>query len=385
MGPKWSVRIVKAGILLGGCTLAVLYLDPARGTVDPNERVKDIVAAASVNQVRKPLELAHAEVASVEVTSMVERLRVSGELRPVNRVVVRAKAGGQVLDLSAREGQAVKAGDVLVHFETDDLQSTLLQRESDRKAAEAELVLAKQALARTEQLASKNVTSKEQLEKTRSDVASNTAKVQSLSAQLDIARVALRDAQVRAPIDGTISNRAVETGARVSADAELLTVVDTSLLEAKVLVSTRDILRVRVGQTIELQIDGMEGQIIKGTVARVNPVADSGTRFVPIYLELHNPDGRLRGGMFATGSILVREKADALVVPAISLRRDDAGDYVLKLHAGQLQRQPVMVGSAWNGGSLIEIANGLKVGDTIVIAPLPELRPDIAVTLEGAG
>lgn len=385
MAPIWTRKIATAGMLLGGCTLVFLYLDPAQGTVDANERVKNVVASVSASQTNKPLELTHTEVTKVESGSMIERLRVSGELQPINRLVMRAQTGGKVLNLAVREGERVKAGDVILSFETDDLQSTLLQRESDRDAAEAELTLAMQALSRAEQLAAKNVTPKEQLEKARSDVASNTSKVQSLSAQVDIARLALRDAQVVAPFDGIVASRAVETGSRVGADAELLTVVDTSALEAKVLVSTRDIPRVSVGQVAELRIDGLEGQMIRGVVARINPVADSGTRFVPVTLQLPNHDGKLWGGMFATGSILVRQKADAFMVPAISLRKDEMGDYVLKLQDGHLLRQPVTVGQAWSGGSLIEIADGLKHGDTIVTAPLPELRPDVAVTINKAG
>lgn len=385
MAFKWTARIAKAGMLLGGCTLVFMYLDPTRGTVDANDRVKDIVASVSALQANRPLELAQTEVTRVEPQSMAERLRVSGELQPISRVVMRAKSGGKILDLTAREGERVRAGDVVLRFETDDLRSTLLQRESDRDAAEAELTHAMQALSRIEQLDAKNVTSKEQLEKARRDVAANTSKVQSLSAQVDIARVALRDADVTAPFDGIVASRAVEAGSRVSADAELLTIVDTSILEAKVLVSTRDILRVTAGQTAELTIDGMEGQTIEGTVARINPVADNGTRFVPVFLSLPNHEGRLWGGMFATGSILVREKADALVVPAISLRKDETGDYVLKLHNGHLQRQSVTVGQSWRGGSLVEIADGLAEGDTIVTVPLPELRPDVAVTLDRTG
>jgi multidrug efflux pump subunit AcrA (membrane-fusion protein) len=89
--------------------------------------------------------------------------------------------------------------------------------------------------------------------------------------------------------------------------------------------------------------------------------------------------------MFSTGSILVREKDDALVVPALSLRKDEAGDYVLKLQNGHLQRQPVILGPVWNGSTLIEISDGLSVGDTIVTAPLPALQPNIAVTVNKAG
>jgi RND family efflux transporter MFP subunit len=385
MVSKWATRAAKVGLLLGGCALAFVYLDPASGPVDANERVKDIVAAATTTPTTRPLELTQTEVTSVEAVSMVERLRVSGELQPVNRAVIRAKAGGKVIDVRAREGERVQGGEVIVRFETDDLQSTLKQRESDRDAAEAELVLATQALNRVDQLAAKKVASREQLEKAKSDVAANTARVGSLSAQVNIARAALCEAEVRAPFDGVVASRAVEAGSHIATDAELLTIVDTTALEARVLVSTRDIPRVAVNQAIELQIDGMDGRTIRGAVSRINPVAESGTRFVPVYLRLPNHDGKLWGGMFSTGSILVREKDDALVVPALSLRKDEAGDYVLKLQNGHLQRQPVILGPAWNGSTLIEISDGLSVGDTIVTAPLPALQPNIAVTVNKAG
>ncbi|KAB0458102.1 efflux RND transporter periplasmic adaptor subunit [Agrobacterium radiobacter] len=385
----WVKRTIKAGIALAGCVLVVTALDPARGSVDANERVKGIVnglvETASMSPAGTPFELTAAETAKIGTRAMVERLGVSGELQPITRVVIRAREAGKIVEMNVRDGDAVQAGKLLVRFETDELQSTLLLRQSDRDAAEAELMLAMQALTRTEQLALKNITSAEQLDKAKSDVAVKTARLQSLAAQADIARLALRNAEIRAPFSGTVTRRLAEAGSRAGADGELLTLVDTSVLEAKVLVATRDIPRVALSQTAELTIDGLGGQIVKGTVDRISPVAEDGTRFVAVYLRLANRDGRLWGGMFASGSILLREKNDALVVPAIALRKDETGYHVLKVEDGHLRRQTVAVGARWNDGNLVEIAAGLKDGETILTAPLPELGPDMAVTIDKAG
>jgi membrane fusion protein (multidrug efflux system) len=385
MAFKWTMRLTKAGMFLGGCYLAVVYIDPARGTVDANERVKNVVEAAAASQVHKPFELTPSEMAKIQPTLMMEQLRVSGELEPANRAVLRAKDGGKIIEIRASEGQPVKAGEVLVRFDTDDLQSILKQREGDRDVAKAQMHLAMQSLNRIEQLVDKNIAPKEQLDKARSEVAVATARLQSLSAQTDIARTALRDAEVLAPFDGIVSNRAAHQGSRVSADAELMTIVDANVLEAKVLVSTRDVPRVAVGQTVELQIEGIDGQSVIGRLARIAPVADGGTRFVPAYVQLSNLDGRLRGGMFASGSIVVRQNQDAIVIPAISVRKDEMGDYVFKLKNGHLIRQPVTVASTWNGGDTLEISEGLADGDAIVTVPLPELQPNLAVTFSKAG
>ncbi len=385
----WVKRTIKAGIALAGCVLVVTALDPARGSVDANERVKGIVngfvETAAMSPAGTPFELTATETAKIGTRPMVERLGISGELQPITRVVIRAREAGKIVEMNVRDGDAVQAGELLVRFETDELQSTLLLRQSDRDAAEAELMLAMQALTRTEQLALKNIASAEQLDKAKSDVAVKTARLQSLSAQADIARLALRNAEIRAPFGGTVTRRLAEAGSRVGADGELLTLVDTSVLEAKVLVATRDVPRVALGQTAELEIDGLGGQIVKGTVDRISPVAEDGTRFIAVYLRLANRDGRLWGGLFASGSILLREKNDALVVPAIALRKDETGYHVLKVQDGHLRRQTVTVGARWNGGNLIEIAAGLKDGETILTAPLPQLRPDMAVTVDKAG
>ncbi len=207
------------------------------------------------------------------------------------------------------------AGDVLVRFETADLQSTLLQRQ--RSVAEAELLLMMQASARATRLAANNIVSAEKLEKAKSDVTVARSRLQSLAAQVDTARFALDETEVLAPFDGIVSAKAVDAGARVGDDADLMTGVDMSTLEVKVLVSTRDIPRVKTGQTAELQFDGMQNHIFSATVSRINPVADSGTRFVTVYLRLPAQKTPLWGGMFATGSILVRDKADALRLVAL--------------------------------------------------------------------
>ena len=385
MARKWTGKLAAAGLLLGGICISVIYIGSAQGSNDTNERVKQIVEAWGTSSNPRALELASVEVTRIEPTSMAERLRVSGELQPIRRAVLRAKVGGKILDIIPREGQSIKTGDVLVRFETDDLQSVLRQRESDLEAANAELLLAVQTLNRIEQLAANNIAPQEQLDRAERDVAAARARTKGLISQSDIARTALRDAEVTAPFDGTIASRAVDSGSRVSADAELLTVVDISVVEARVQVSTRDVTRLEIGQTAELQIDGRNGQSIDGIIDRINPAANEGSRFVTVHIRIDNKEGRLWGGMFATGSILVRKHKDIFALPATALRADGAGEFVLKLDAGKLVRQSVQVGQRWNGGDAIEIAAGVKAGDTIVTAPLPGLVPETPVKMTAAG
>jgi len=372
-----------AGLVAGGAYAGIVYFDAANARQEPTDAVENSVPGEATGP--RPLELAAMEVVRVAPDAMVERLRVSGELRPVNRVVLKAKVGGTVNEVTVRAGQPVSAGDVLVRFETEDLQSALVQRDANLDAAQAQLRLARQTLEKTEELSRRGFATRAALEKAQSDVAAAEANVQSLAAQTDTARTALRDAEIIAPFDGIVASRAIEPGAPATANADLLTIVDTSVLEAEVLVSTRDIARLQAGQLAELQIDGLDGQALTGTVDRINPIANEGTRFVPVYVRLENPDGRLWGGMFATGTIVVRESRDSYFVASTALREDAEGPFVFKLEEGRLMRQPVIAGARWNGGAVVEISDGLDDGDTIVVAPLPELQPETAAIVSEAG
>ncbi|UUP16451.1 efflux RND transporter periplasmic adaptor subunit [Nitratireductor thuwali] len=375
MGPKWPKRLGIAAVLATAAVGTVIYGAGGR-TPEPVE------AGTLAPQYR---ELAQIEVATVEPRAMSERVRVSGELRPVNRAVVTAKVSGTVLEVNARPGQAIKSGDVLARLETEDLQSALVQQESNLEAARAQLTLAEQTLKKTKRLAERGYATTAALEKAQSDVAAARANVQGLSAQSETARTALRDAVLVAPFNGVVASRSIEPGETVAANTELMTVVDASVLEAEVLVSTRDITRLEVDQMAKLQVDGLEDTTILGTVDRINPVANAGTRFVPVFIRLENTEGRLWGGMFATGSILVRQEENVLAIPQAALRNDEEGQHVLKITNGKLVRQPVELGPIWSGGRFVEITSGIVAGDIIVSAPLPELQADMPVTISTAG
>ena len=381
---KRAKRLAVGAFLIGGLYAGLVHFDRHGGTLDAiAARRAPSETSAPANRAVEPLELATVEVVTVKPTSMTERVRASGELKPVNRVVLRSKAAGTVTEVNARAGQRITAGEVLVRYAVEELTATLALQDSNLDGAQAELLRAEQTLDRVEQLARKNISSRDQLEKARSDAASARAKAQGLSAQIDIARTALRNAEIKAPFDGIVASRAVDPGTTTASNVELMTVVDTSALEAEMLVSTRDISRLEAGQTAELQIDGREDGPVIGTVDRINPAANEGSRSVAVYVRLDNAKRRLWGGMFATGSILVRERKDMLILPATSLREDDKGAFVLTLHDGRLVRKTVTIRSRWSGGAEVEVG-GVSAGDVVVASPLSELKPGAAAVVAQA-
>lgn len=385
MASRYNQKLAFIGIFLLGAFFSVLGINVARGTGDPNERVKLIVERASGSEAIKPIELAATEVAVVKPVQSTSRLQVSGELRPTYIASLRAKTAGRIGKVWVREGQAVRQGELLVQFDEEELSLIYEQRKADRDAAAADTILASQTLARIMQLVEKNIAPREQLDKANAELTSTTARHESLKIQTDRAGLALRDAAVRSPFEGVIGKLSAAQGSYLGAEAELMTVVNTNVLEARMPVPTRDLPRVNVNQTIELYIDGQEEKAVVGTVARIGAVADDGSRFVPVYVQIYQSGYRFTGGMFATGTIYVAHTDSALTVPMSALRQDADGPYVLKLESGFLTRQPVTLADSRRTDRVIEIRKGLSDGDTIIVAPLKDLLPNMPAIITKAG
>ena len=139
-----------------------------------------------------------------------------------------------------------------------------------------------------------------------------------------------------------------------------------------------DVVRLEVGQMATVDLEGFGERQFSGQVRRISPTTQPGSRSIPVYVEILDHDGGLRGGLFGTGTIAVKEKAHALAVPAAAMRKDDAGDFVLAVENDVLVRKPVGAVRTWSRGELVEV-QGVSPGTTIVAAALKGLEAGQAV------
>ena len=141
-----------------------------------------------------------------------------------------------------------------------------------------------------------------------------------------------------------------------------------------------DVVRMKVGQVATATLEGFGDRTFDGKITRISPTTQAGSRSIPVYVEIVDRHDALRGGLFASGSVMVQEKSHALAVPAPAMRKDDQGDYVLAVENGELVRKPVGAVRTWSRGELVEV-KGLESGMTIVSAPLPGLTAGQKVKL----
>ncbi|WP_448187304.1 efflux RND transporter periplasmic adaptor subunit [Azospirillum sp. sgz301742] len=337
---------------------------------------------AAVNKDAPPpertLELAAIELTRVAPRRLTETVRLSGSVDPVNWTLVKSEVAATLAEVLVREGQAVKRGDVLARFDTRDLANRLAEKESNLAGAKAQLVYAEKTRAKSLALRQKDIIAEANLDQAQSTWQFQQATVQAMAAQVEMARKALNDAVVRSPIDGMVAERTVNPGETLAVNTKMFSVVDLSRVEVTATVPADDVARLKPGQPVALRVEGFGERIFQGTLARINPQARAGTRAIPVYVAVENADGSLRGGMFATGDVVVAEAENAIALPPAALRHDDQGDFVLTVVDSRLTRTPVRRGGAWGRAELVQV-EGLTASDLVVTAPLPGLQPGQAV------
>lgn len=329
-----------------------------------------------------PIELSRADVSKAVRQDIANEVRIAGSLTPIRRSTLTSRVSATILDLPVQVGDVVKAGDVLVRFDTDALSSAVTARTAEVEALEAQAELALAVLARNTTLGERGAASEATRLEAQANVLNLRAQLRSKQAELADAERSLAYAELRAEFDGTVSARPVEQGQTVPLNTELMTIVDLSRMEVDAGVPTSRIPLVRLEQPVELSVEGFPGRSFVGKVMRISPTAVAGSRAVRVFIAITNDERLLRGGMFTTGILKVDDQKSVIALPVASIRHDAEGAFVLKVVNGTLQRQPVGLGMSWADRNLVQVS-GVAEGDVIVTAPLPDLVAGASVTVEG--
>lgn len=367
---RWTIAVV-----------VVLLLALASARAVKNRRLQASPAPASAPLA---LELGPADVTSVRLRPLTRTLPISGGLKAVSSAFVKAKIASEIKSLTVREGDAVKAGQVIGRLDTTEFDWRLRQAEQTAVAARTQLDIAKRTLANNRALVEQGFISATGLQTSVSTEAGAQASYQAAVAATELARKARTDSILIAPIDGIVSQRLAQPGERVGVDAKVVEIVDLSQIELEAAVAPEDVGAVQVGQTARLAVDGLEAPAT-ARVARINPSTQAGTRAVMVYLTLQ-PQPGLRQGLFARGGIELQRR-EALVAPLSAVRVDQARPYVLAIQGGQARQRTVELGARGESQidgrteSAVELTRGAAAGDTLLRDSAGTLRDGTPVKL----
>ena len=342
--------------------------------------------ASAASASAKPLPvvaLAASDLVSVQTIPLVQMLPISGPVKAFNSAFVKARVAGELQDLLVREGDYVKAGQVIARVDSTEYQARLRQAQQQAQSAKAQVDIAQRTYDNNRSLVEQGFISKTALEISASNLAASQASYQAAQSGVDVLQKSLDDAVMRAPISGQVSQRLAQNGERVAIDGRVVEIVDLAQLEMEASLSAEDAARVRLGQVAQVSIDG-SADGVSARVVRVNPNATIGSRAVVVYLALA-PHAQLRQGLFVQGSLSTGSRTGP-ALPLSAVRTDKPLTYVQIIVDGKVEHQSVVTGfiGDYQGQTMVEVM-GLPAGTRALLGSVGALLAGTPVTVNEAG
>ena len=331
------------------------------------------------------LTIGAADVTVVGRADVRSGVPVSGSLEPKVDITVGAPLAEQLVEAYVDEGQRVTQGQPLVRFKDEVLRAAAASAEADVATQRMQVVIAVAESTRAENLLREGAIAPRDRDNAVLALHAARARLALAESQSAAADDRLSSATLRAPVAGVVSRRHLQAGDRVDMGKPVVDIVDSRVLQLTASVPVEYVGDLRVGRTVELRAAQLDFTRVTGRISRINPTADEATRQVRIYVDIPNAAGRLIGGMFVSGRVLLREAHDAVVVPRTAVRYEgeQRTPVVYAIIRGTVQRRPVGIGVTDEEQGLVQISSGVEPGDVVVVGPVEGLADGARAELLG--
>lgn len=368
---KWALLALVLALLASGVWRAL----------SARKLQQEAVAKLATQSTQAVVQLSAADVVQVTTRELLTGVALSGVLKAVNTAMVKARVAGELQGLGVREGDAVKAGQIIARVDATEYNARVQQAQQQAQAAKAQVDIARRNFDNNRSLVQQGFISKTAADSSTASLAAAEANYRAAQAGADVAAKSLQDTVLRAPIAGLISQRLAQPGERVGVEARIVEIVDLRQLELEASLSASESVAVRVGQSAALQIEGVS-QPVTAKVIRINPSTTVGSRAVLIYLSVEAVPG-LRQGLFAQGT-LGTDRVQALAVPLSAVRTDQPQPYVQLISDNKVLHQNVEMGTRGEreGQALVAI-KGLAENARVLVGSVGPLRAGTVVQFTG--
>lgn len=351
-----ALSLVVLGAALAGC-------NPGAGADDEGDEETPAIPVEIALPVRGDINASYSGTAAIEA---------------FRDATVIAKVGGEVREILVEEGDDVVAGQVLARLDGDRLRL-------EKDQAEARLKKLKRDYQRNLDLKEKGLISAGDFEKIQYEM-------EALQATYDMAQLEVDYTEIRAPIDGVVSERFIKVGNTIDMNAPTFQVTSLEPLVSYLHVPEREYRRLVAGQKVTIAIDALQGTSYEASVARVSPVVDPLTGTFKITIEVVDPSRRLKPGMFGRIRIVHDHRENVLLIPRGAVLQENEQSSVFVVDEGLASRREVETGYAEAG--YVEVLSGVQDGDRVVIVGQANLKdgsklavinePEAAATTNGA-
>jgi RND family efflux transporter MFP subunit len=293
---------------------------------------------------------------------------ITGSVEPERRADLRAEISAVVLQVLKENGEVVHRGDLLVRLDDTSIRDSLQSAEESSRAAAQGLDQAQRAFTRVKTLQAEGMSSQQALDD--AEVRRNTAQSDRVAADARTvtARQQLTRTEVRAPFDGVVSDRKVSAGDTAAVGKELLKVIDPGSMRFEGLVSADRMGDIHPGQAVQFRINGFDKGDFAGTVRHVDASADSVTRQVSVIVDFAPGTAPKVAGLYAEGRISSGD-SKALLLPESTIVKEGDRAYVWRLGKGVLAKVPVTLGDRDARLGNVVVLTGIAAGDRLLRTP----------------
>lgn len=338
-------------------------------------------STVAAKQASSAIVLAAEDVATATTSDVTTGVMLTGSLEPAEKVTVTAQVGGTLGPIRVDRGSAVTRGQQLTTIQAVGVQSQVEGARANVAAAQANLAVSLTQRDAAKRLYEAGATSLVDYQNVRAAYAAAEAQLAAARAQSASASEAAGFTSVIAPISGIVSARPAEPGQAVRPGDDILSIVNTSILELAGRVPVDEAGAIRVGQAVSFRLDAFPSREFSGTVARKDPAADPSTRQVGVFVRLPNPNGEITAGQFARGQVSGRQLMGAVTVPQTAVQGSGNDAAVFVIAGNVLSRRTVSLGARDDRTGRVVIESGLVAGEKVLARPTATMTDGQPVTI----
>lgn len=331
------------------------------------------------------LEFGRPDLAYVTNQTIARTLAINGTVEARSQAVVKAKQALDIKRITVREGDPVRTGQVLAQLDPADLEARLMQKTSTRDSARAQFELADKQRATNHTLLEKSYISQNAYDSVDSTYKADKAALQAAEADVELARIALSQATVTAPISGIVGKRYLKVGEKTSIDQPLFTIVDLDSLEFQALIPATEVSQLKPGQHAQLQVDGIGDRTFDAVLDRISPATEPGTRSILVFFTVANPQHLLRSGIFANGQIALGTSTPVPALPQTAVQSESGQSFVWTIEHDRLTRHPVTLGARDDTHGWVEVHAALPPGVPVLASRFENLKEGNPAVVKNSG
>jgi membrane fusion protein (multidrug efflux system) len=304
-----------------------------------------------------------------------------GTLNPNEEVTISAEIEGVLKSVKVDEGTPVSKGMLLATIDDTNYTYEVRRDEAALRQAEANLANTKLEFKRKDALYKEALVTQQQFDDVSTRLSLGESEIERTKALLSLARERLAKTKIYSPLSCVVKEKKVSMGDFVKNGTPLFSIIQTNPLKLNFAVPEKDVGKLKVNQDVLLKVDGFPDREFRGRVNLIYPHVDEKTRTLTVEALVPNDSGTLKPGLFAKVTLYTGADKNTVVVPVTSLLYEEERVKVFVIEGDRARERQVKLGSKY--GEMMEIAEGLKGGETVAVSGQANLSDGVKVAIQG--